>query len=245
MGAVFAGFGTLCVLILSVVSTSFAQREADPVPITIERAEVVRLAEPLHTPQCKVGNDAVAAWAIPGFILPPEEYKVAFTTDEGCELCSLGLQISAVHIALYTEQPCELLLQATFSDLDPFADPACNSPGEDQCESVTYSAQLPGAGAYDISIPVSCGCADRTYAFAVGVRILSATCAGGTVPALLADDDPSVCRVWNDYGFGWDDLVTLYGFPGDLLLWADVQCCDNPIALDPESWGAIKSLFDD
>jgi hypothetical protein len=33
------------------------------------------------------------------------------------------------------------------------------------------------------------------------------------------------------------------GFPGNILMWGDVVCCEDPVATESRSWGAIKSLY--
>jgi hypothetical protein len=63
---------------------------------------------------------------------------------------------------------------------------------------------------------------------------------------LYTDDIPVGCTSWineND-GSGWVDLVNgPPGFPGELLIFGNVNCCEEPVATEDRTWGDVKSLF--
>ena len=60
---------------------------------------------------------------------------------------------------------------------------------------------------------------------------------------LVTDDIPVPCLSWNNWGDGWYDLVTDFNFPGTVSMYGDVLCCSDPVDVEVESWGDIKSLF--
>lgn len=60
---------------------------------------------------------------------------------------------------------------------------------------------------------------------------------------MITDDFPTACTSFNDWGSGWHDLVVDFGFPGNLVMWADAMCCEDPIAQERRTWGDVKSLF--
>jgi hypothetical protein len=97
-------------------------------------------------------------------------------------------------------------------------DPACPVPGTELCATPVYTVSVPDAGWWTISLPLTeqC-CVDGPY-FAV-IYIFTDLYGLGVDP--VAEDDVSdVCRTYNDYGSGWEDLVVDYGWPGEMLLWS-------------------------
>ena len=60
---------------------------------------------------------------------------------------------------------------------------------------------------------------------------------------VVTDDQPTSCISFNDWGEGIVDLIEEYEFPGDLLIWADVRCCDGDVDQETPSWGDIKNLY--
>ena len=86
---------------------------------------------------------------------------------------------------------------------------------------------------------------ERTYLLSVHFEeFISAT---GAVPDLITDAGPAtLCTNWNNYGTGWYDLLGAFPtWPGQLVFFADAECCTPPVPVDSKTWGAIKDLYDD
>ncbi len=99
-------------------------------------------------------------------------------------------------------------------------------------------------GLYDIALPAGpdCDCAYFGYDYAVSINF--PTLFPPTQrPDAVTDAAPVGCTSWNDYGEGWIDTATSFGFPGELVMYADLVCCSNPVPADEKSWGELKTIF--
>ena len=102
----------------------------------------------------------------------------------------------------------------------------CFVPGPVICVSPVYTVTITNAGMYDIALPMAQGCSCAMFGYKYGISM----------------NFPVGCTSWNDYGTGWYDLQTL-GFPGELKMFADIACCDDPVASENATWGGVKTLF--
>ena len=105
-----------------------------------------------------------------------------------------------------------------------------------------YLYLIPGAGLWDVSLPIVCDCLPNGRAYLLGFEIVSSSCL--PEPDLIIDDAPGLCTSWNNFGSGWTDLGTL-GFPGNLVFFTDADCCDTPMPVSTSTWGAIKALYEE
>ncbi|MFH1573154.1 MAG: hypothetical protein ABIG68_04180, partial [Acidobacteriota bacterium] len=62
-------------------------------------------------------------------------------------------------------------------------------------------------------------------------------------PGIVTDDRPIECTSYNDWGLGWSDLTAEQDFPGNILMRADVLCCEYPVGAESRTWGGVKSLY--
>lgn len=194
---------------------------------------------------CNVGNLNAGAFVINNFLLPPEAYAYSFDPSAQCAQCPLGFRVTVVHMILNVTQPCTLVMGANLTELEPSGTPGCDSPAAELCDAFLYTVALPAAGTYNIGLPVTCECAFiNPYNYALEVYFDSYTCTNNVVPRLVTDNLPSLCTSWNNYGLGWGDLRADFPtWPGNLLIFAETTCCENPVADDNQTWGAIKSLY--
>ena len=193
-----------------------------------------------------VGNLNTGSWRISGWFTGAEEYKYLFNPVEQLN-CPFGFLLETVHMVL------DFDVNMTYPiDFDVWVDLEdalwddilqCWVPGIEDCRSDTYSVTIDAPGMYDIAIPINCECAymvdpiGRPYWYMLSMHFPNLFAAN-----LITDDFPILCTSWNNWGAGWYDLVG-QGFPGNILMWGDVDCCENPIGVDENSWGGIKSLF--
>jgi hypothetical protein len=194
---------------------------------------------------CQVGNLNPPAVAIQGFILPPEEYKLTFDPRATCSVCPVGFDVHAVHIMLQTAGPCDIVMAVDVEEAAYPNSPTCPEPGALMCASGLFNVSLPAAGLYDISLPITCDCLtmDALYLLSFYVETVSCT----PVPDLVTDAGPaSLCTNWNNFGPGWYDLLAQYPtWPGDLIFFADADCCTPPVPVEESTWGAIKEKYND
>jgi hypothetical protein len=230
----------LVLLVATLVSSAEASREVVIQPLDNSNVQRIEPGDlPAIVPSgCTVGNLNPPYYAISDWALPPEEYKYVFNPMPNCGVCPVGYQVTQVHILLQTAAANTLVMGVDLEDAVFPEGPDCPYPGPEDCFGGLYQVNLPGAGLYDVALPIECGCAFLNYTYLLSVHFQSATAAVD----LVTDNRPGSCTSWNDWGQGWQDLFT-YGFPGNLLIWADAVCCEPPISTDTETWSTLKGMF--
>jgi hypothetical protein len=109
--------------------------------------------------------------------------------------------------------------------------PECPVPGAQLCQTPVYLVSIPSDGHWILVLPMTEQCCVYDPYFA-GIYIY--TDLYGTGSDAVSEDDPTdVCRSYNDYGAGWEDLVVIYGWPGEMLLsstgfTAPQNTCEGP-----------------
>ncbi len=235
---------SVCVLICVLsAAASYAEKELvvkdlptiTPTPIILGPSGLMQA--------CQVGNLNPPAWAISNFIFPPEEYKLVFDPRATCSVCPIGFLVNTVHVALQTAGACTIVMEVNVEEASYPVGADCPVPGPVLCSSGLYTVNLPGAGLYDIGLPIQCSCYTMDRIYLLSFYIESSTCA----PDLIVDAGPAtLCTNWNNYGSGWYDLVAQFPtWPGQLLFWADAECCTPPVPVDEKTWGAIKALYEE
>ena len=208
-------------------------------------------AEPSRQ-DCYVGNLNAPVWAISGWFTGAEEYKFLFWPWETCG-CPLGFWTTSVHI--YLQFSSSLVYPIVFPiivDLEDgiWFDP-CWWPGEMDCQSAEYEVTIDAPGLYDIAIPImdECACSYMYWSTSVpgypwGPYLISVYFPILFSADLVTDDVPTPCTVYNDWGSGWVDLYD-YGFSdyGNVIMYAEADCCEFPVAEQPATWGSVKSLY--
>ena len=215
--------------------------------VRVQRLDDGQVQPLIDTPrQCVVGNLNPIAWAVSGWFTGQEEYKYLFNA---VECCPVGFNVLYVHMALnFDETMTYPIVIEVYADLeDALWDDVlqCWVPGIEDCVSEAVSFTIDAPGSYDIAVPMTgCECAwvhDPTgapYWYMMSLHFLNLFDA-----RVLTDDFPLGCYSWNNWGSGWYDLVLDVGFPGELIMWADVDCCEFPIAVEEKTWGQIKGLY--
>jgi hypothetical protein len=231
------------------VSPAVAERQVIVEPITDILPGQISAGDAIlqFTESCMLGNLNPPAYAITGFVAPPERYKLVFDPANGCSVCPLGVKINTIHVLLQAQVPCEIVMrvdvEAVAEEGDPNLDPDCpqSSPGAELCSSNWYSVGLPAAGLYDIALPIECDCLRMGSLYLLGFEFESSSCPSEL--DLITDESPTACTSWNNYGAGWIDVVSGYGLPGNLSVYADAECCTPPTQVDTRTWGELKSLY--
>lgn len=229
-----------CLFVALVVPATHAARE-----VTITRVDpstFLPLQPSGAAVGCQVGNTNPAAWAISNFIVPPEEYALVFDPlNSTCGNCGLGFQVTTINIQVQVTAASTIVMEGYLRSAGFPTDPSCAEPTNVECSTGLFTVDLPGAGGWIINLPIDCQCAFLNYPYALGIYIQSIT---GAVPDLITDNSPSLCTSYNDYGAGWVDLRAAYAtWPGNLKIWADGVCCEQPVGAEDESMGELKGKF--
>jgi len=148
--------------------------------------------------------------------------KLIDPRDYACS-CGTGFDIQAVHMLLRLDASSSPLVQVSLAAESAI----CSGPGTilDTSAPVVLSG-YPADAYYDVEIPVDFSCRDLDATYFLVFAFLDAA---GPV-GLPVNRSFEVCRDFNDFGSGWIDLIGYAGFAGNLLMWADVDCCGTPAA---------------
>lgn len=176
----------------------------------------------LYAGDCVYGNDDTGT--IQGYYgswwTGLESYAVRVDPlSEACS-CGNGFNVRGVHMLLYLQTASSPLVRAHLA-----ADNG-GAPGAilDTSDAITVSSP-PANGYYDVEIPTDFLCQDpATGPYYVLFEFMDA--AGPVGIPVDAADTAGLC--FNDWGSGWVDLSTQ--LVGDIMLWADVDCCDAGVA---------------
>jgi hypothetical protein len=240
--------GVLVVGVVSVLAlgNALAERVVDPQPIDRATVTEINLGPTGFSEVCQVGNLNAPAFALSNFIVAPEEYKLTFDPKETCSVCPIGFLVNTVHFLIQTQEAMTIFCAVNVEEAEYPNSPDCPEPGELLCMSGTFQVDIPGGGLWDIGLPIACECYTMERKYLLSVHFEDIASATGTVPDLITDAGPAaLCTNWNNYGAGWYDLVDAFPtWPGDLIFFADAECCTPPVPVEDKTWGAIKDLYD-
>lgn len=197
--------------------------------------------------ECYLGNTNDPAWFIRGWLTGNEAYKFLFhpRLTNSCG-CPYGFRITKVHFYLYFEAADIACTVPLWADLEnALWDPAlqCWVPGPEDCVSPVYNVRVPSEGLYDIGLPIPCDCAFMDYWYLISVHIGPLDMCS-SLPKIVVDAGPVLpCYNWNDWGEGWVDLSTISGWVWNVAMYAEAECCENPVPEEGTSWGQVKQLY--
>ena len=194
---------------------------------------------------CVYGNDNAVAYAITDWIWGQESYATVFNAPQVACGCTGGFTIEQVHFFMNfraDDVPATFNVSVDFRQTVVDGASGCPVPDLVICESPVYEVSITNAGLYDIALPMGpCACAFFGFDYAVAINFPDAF-PETMRPDAVTDEAPTGCVSYNDYGTGWTDTFT-FGFPGELIMYADVACCEPPVPTEDSSWGDVKSLF--
>jgi len=193
---------------------------------------------------CVYGNQTAAAYAITDWIWGQESYATVFNAPQTPCGCGVGFTIEQVHFYMNfraTDVPATFDVSVDFQEANPDGS-GCNVPGPVICTSPVYTVNITTAGLYNIALPTgACGCAFFDFDYAVSINFPNAFPATMR-PDAVTNNAPVGCMSFNDYGTGWTDTFS-FGFPGELIMFADVICCEPAVPNEDATWGSLKSLY--
>jgi hypothetical protein len=240
---------TLLVVSTALVLVAGGVQAAKTVDVTRIDGAQVRALPPAGPalPTASWGNLNAPAFEINNWIYGDEEYAYFFEAASTECSCPLGFHLDTVHMLVQFEAEDLPSVFEAYSDLtDAVWNPVtlCWEPGETFCTSLTYAFEITEPGIYDLAVPIhaECECAFLDYGYFLSFHFVTAFDPAQR-PDAIADAQPLGCTSFNNYGFGWEDLVTVYGWPGEILIWADASCCEEPVASEPRTWGGVKKLY--
>lgn len=169
---------------------------------------------------CVLGNNNTGA--IQGYYgewwYGSESYATRINPADYVCGCNPGFNVRAVHMVLYLEPASAPQVRAHLAS----AGAPCTEPGTILATSAPITVSgIPSNGYYDIEIPCNFACQDMSGEYFLIFEFMNTA---GPV-GIPVDSSPAICVNYNDWGSGWVDTVDQYGFAGNWLIWADVDCC--------------------
>lgn len=231
----------VAVVVLGMAGTAMAGRELAAQKLATVEATPIFVGPSGGVTTCQLGNLNAAAWGISGMV-PPDELKLAFDPMSTCSVCPVGFKVNKVHAYVQVAGACQIVMGVDIEEA-VYPSAGCTAPGPVVCASDFYQVNLPGAGMYNIGIPITCDCLTMGRSYLMSVHFEDATCDVG----LITDDGPAgLCLNWDNYGQGWYDLLAAYDWwPGQLKFFADAECCTPSVPVDGRTWGSIKGMYNE
>ena len=240
----------MILLVCFVMMASVAVARDTPTVTRIDPADLQEMTILTPPGDGVVGNLNDPGFAISDWLVGDEAYKYLFNPSLQLPDCQVGFSLLSVHILLqfpddptYT-YPIDFTAYGDLESAEFDETTGCYVPGPEECvgPAVTFTIDQPGL--YDIELPMDCPCAYLYGPDGVPyMYFLSVHFVGPIMAQLVTDVTPVGCTSYNNWGDGWFDLVNDIGFPGELIMYGDVNCCSDPVAVEEKSWGDIKSLF--
>ncbi len=104
-----------------------------PVPISGRTSTSINLGPTVTPVPCEVGNPTGIAFAVGGFMMPPEEYALLISPGEECPDCPAGIDLISIHIYLSTDSSCSIVLTPDVRNAVTVPGTPCLQPGEKLC----------------------------------------------------------------------------------------------------------------
>lgn len=240
-------------------------------PLVTQAVEIVYLGPLDEWPEIDFSTTAagiVGRTGQPGHLLDPEEsyfaggvaVHLATTFDPmASDLpCGVGIQVRAIHVVvaklgepshlLYFQSPSfgDAYLRSMFPpDQECFQPTNPRNTGYDTyCHGGPRIDVLEGeTGFYELiytDFEPACGCIDMAYTQSLCIDPLF----DSESVWLVTDIAPGHCP---DHGLyptmGLWAVWYEFEAPGNLVIWAEVDCCETPVATETMSWSSIKGLF--
>jgi hypothetical protein len=169
----------------------------------------------------------------------PESYAMLIDPAT-CPTCGLGVGLETVYFVLRLQAAASFQLGIEVADAIDLGG-GCYSPGATQATRPPASVPSNGfAGGWIISIPWNPACLDPSRPYFV-IMTFPET-GSGVVGPYVDSSGVTTCRSWRNTGSGWTDVASA-GFVGNMRIWTDVNCCNEPVPADDMNWGTLKTMF--
>ena len=187
---------------------------------------------------CIYGN-LTSATSYEGWWGGNESYaRLISPQTEPCD-CDIGFTIRSVNIMLGLDASADLQVLSRLLEAD--WNGSCWQPGATLAFSPVHTVDdIEIFGVHRVTIPCDFPCASMDEPYFITVDFV-----GGTADRvnIVGGGDADPCASYNDWGDGWYDLVADIGFFDGLTMWAESECCYQPIGNTASSWGRVKSLY--
>jgi hypothetical protein len=237
-----------CTLLLALLATAAwaAPKHAPEVTPYNSHAGAAKLqlGSPRVNATCTLGELGTPAYIV-NYVFPPDDQYYTFVDPSQCTQCN-GV-VSAVEGWAFLNFPATCTQQMSVAIYGAINNGGCWQVNTDQplCPETVYDVTPPAAGNYYIGLPIPAGCCISQPAFLkiTFVNVAAGCNSSSTIPRLITTGACNGCESYNIYpGGGPDDLCADIGFPGNPVMYLDVDCCLGT-PTHKHTWGALKSTY--
>lgn len=168
---------------------------------------------------CLVSQNQTIVYKIDGWVTGNELYKALLDPGKSCTN-PYPFTVTAINMPMFFAGTTPLTVSVDVEAVDSTSIPGCKVPGVLKAISMDYNFTVPGAGSYDIWIPLDTPLVVNGPFFA-GFFIGNAVDVSAGA-AVLVDTFPAICATYNiwDTTIGFIDLCnnSYYTFPGRLAM---------------------------
>lgn len=223
----------LTIALCALVSPAFAADIA-PLPETTPAP-----AELVHK-TCQVGNQNATHFV--GDLA--FNNKVAILVDPTAQCgCPVGVDLQDMVVKIQSGFDCDVDLVARLrSPLPESFGTGCLEPGKIECETGVITRKLT-TGLNTESLKFDCACADSNFPYFLEFEAVGNDC--------VDNSDGSIGFALTQEGDRCDSYLKgvpasdLTNGPTYFSIWAETVCCNKPVDTENESFGEVKSRFED
>ncbi|HPF34370.1 MAG TPA: hypothetical protein P5571_00605 [Candidatus Krumholzibacteria bacterium] len=169
-------------------------------------------------------------------------FQLIQPTADGCA-CAAGVTVANVDMYITANAFSIFVAQAElWSAVDDGS--GCMVPGGPLAlsDAVGFSG-FPSDGVYHLSVPFGSPCLTPGDAYFIAFHYLDSS--QSIFSGVAVDSTPEACEqyVKTDGIAGYHDPVAEYGWVGNYYVFADLDCCADPVANDVETWSTLKRSF--
>ncbi len=201
--------------------------------------------------RCVMGNLNAPAFMLDTSLIDPNFLTLTFNPNDFFCSCTEGFRVLSVHLVVAYTDSVEFTMnyQARLAHGFPLSEPPleCHQPISQSSQhslwpwaevynDVTVTLERPGY--YEIDIDADGECAYLDYAY--GISLFSGWSENHTV---ATDDNSNHCPDFLFASMGEIYWWVPFNAPGNMIVWANIECCENPVGTESLSWGSLKALY--
>jgi len=201
-------------------------------------------------PDCQVGNydfTGIFYWVGGNNLWGNESYKLIIGPEDQCPNCPLGFTVQNIYMVLYFSDEDVPATFTVSADIEEAVwDGECWSPGSQVALSESVVFTINTAGIHTIAIPIDVPCLGSGFNYGIGVHFETPFPENMRPEWTFDMTEFTSCNSWGlwEGASDWVRILEIAGYStGDLLIWADAVCCENPVEVDQKTFGDVKSLY--
>ena len=180
---------------------------------------------------CQIGN-ANATHFVSSLDSGGSKISILVNPTDQCG-CPVGVSMTDMMVKINSTISCDVQLVVRLRSPLPGPGP-CLEPGKIECETGPVTRKLE-VGVNTETVKLSCPCADSNFPYFLEVEAVSNDCTAAA--GFTFTQEGAACDAYlEDIAVGGDYYFSI---------WAETTCCNKPVGTLEETFGGVKSRFDD